>query len=398
MIGTTVSMALKQLGRNRVRTALTSLGILIGVAAVIAMVSIGQAATAAVEGDLASLGDSLLFIAPGNPEGPPRPAQGFRLDDVRAIEEVPRVASVAPTGSLMLRVSNGENNRSAAVFGITASYFEVLDREVPLGRSFDPGELVSGADVCILGVTVLEELFGAMDPLDQTIRVGTSACTVIGVAEEEGTNTFGQDQDDFVLLPLKTFLRRVQGTNDIGMILIRADEDATPETVKADLVALMRERRHVPEGGAEDFVVRDMASLAAMLGNISTILTGFLAAIAAVSLLVGGIGIMNIMLVSVTERTREIGIRLAIGALGRDVLFQFLVEAMVLSALGGALGIGVGILGSWGAAKALDIPFVVDPVVVVGAVLFSALIGVVFGFFPARRAARMRPIDALRHA
>ena len=398
MIGATVAMAIKQLARNRVRTALTPLGILIGVAAVIAMVSIGQAATAAVEGDLASLGDALLFVAPGNPDGPPRPAAGFQMADVEAIEGVPQVVSVAPTASSTALITNGDNSRASLVFGVTASYFEVTDRALSAGRLFEDGELVSGADVCIVGPTVADELFGAQDPLDQTLRVATVACIVIGVTEAEGTNTFGQDRDDFVLMPLKAYQRRVQGNRDVGMILILADEGASPDRVKADLEALLRQRRHISEGASDDFVVRDMASLAAMLGNISMILTGFLASIAAVSLLVGGIGIMNIMLVSVTERTQEIGIRLAVGAMGRDVLFQFLVEAVVLSALGGVLGIGLGILGSWGASKALDIPLVIDPAVVAGAFLFSALIGVVFGFFPARRAARMRPIDALRHA
>jgi putative ABC transport system permease protein len=397
VIGPTLSMALKQLLRNRVRTALTSLGILIGVAAVIAMVSIGQAATAAVEGDLSELGDNILFVAPGNPQGPPRPSPAFGALDVEAIEQLPHIASVAPTNSTMARVSNGENSRTAMIFGVTQEYFTVMQRAIVSGRPFDEGELLSGTDVCVVGKTVIDELFGAQDPLDHTVRVGTSACRVVGAVEEKGTNTFGQDQDDFVLLPLPAYQRRVAGNNDVGMILIAAEDSRYTPRVKADLQALMRQRRHIPEGASDDFVVRDMASLAEMLGNISAILTGFLASIAAVSLLVGGIGIMNIMLVSVTERTREIGIRLAVGALGRDVLLQFLVEAVVLSALGGVLGIALGVLGSWGASKALDVPFVVDPGVVGGAFLFSALLGVIFGYFPARRAARMRPIDALRH-
>jgi putative ABC transport system permease protein len=388
VIGPTFAMAIKQLGRNRVRTALTSLGILIGVAAVIAMVSIGQAATAAVEGDLASLGETLLFVAPGNPDGPPRASSGFRQADVTAIEALPHIAGVAPTAASGVLARNGEATRSLQVFGVTDAYFPVMGRTVAAGRRFDAGELVAGADVCVLGATASRELFGAQSALDQTVGLGRSTCRVIGIAQEK---------DDFILLPLRTYQRRVSGSDELGMILVSADEPANTARIKADLEALLRQRRHIAAGASDDFVVRDMQSLAAMLGNVSTILTGFLASIAAVSLLVGGIGIMNIMLVSVTERTREIGIRLAIGALGRDVLLQFLVESMVLSALGGTLGIGLGILGSWGASRALDVPLVVDPRVVGGAFVFSALLGVVFGFFPARRAARMRPIDALRH-
>jgi len=393
----TLVMAIKQLGRNRVRTALTSLGILIGVAAVIAMVSIGQAATAAVEGDLASLGETLLFVAPGNPDGPPRASSGFRPSDVAAIESLPHIAGVAPTASSGALARNGEASRTLQVFGVTEPYFAVMGRDVDLGRGFDPGEIVAGADVCVLGTTAVRELFGAQSPLDQTVNLGRSTCRVIGATEEKGTNTFGQDQDDFVLLPLKNFQRRFQGSDEVGLILVSADHSDNTALIKADLQALLRQRRHIADGASDDFVVRDMQSLASMLGNISAILTGFLASIAAVSLLVGGIGIMNIMLVSVTERTREIGIRMAVGALGRDVLLQFLVESMVLSVLGGVLGIALGILGSWGAAKALDVALVVDPRVVGGAFVFSALLGVIFGFFPARRAARMRPIDALRH-
>ena len=230
-----------------------------------------------------------------------------------------------------------------------------------------------------------------------TLRFGELTCRVVGTLQPKGQNSFGQDQDNLLVMPLRTFQRRLRGDRDVAMMIVSAADGVASKQVQQDIEGLLRQRRHIREGADDDFTVRDMAEVLSMLDSVATILTGFLAAVAAVSLLVGGIGIMNIMLVSVTERTREIGIRLAIGALARDVLLQFLMESMVLSGLGGSLGIAVGVLTAWGASKALDIPLLVDPLTVLAAFAFSALIGVVFGYFPARRAARMRPIDALRH-
>ena len=399
MIWTTLWLAVRQLSRNLVRTGLTSLGVMIGVAAVIAMVSIGQGATQSVNDDLASIGQNLLFVLPGGGEGMGRGyGRPFSERDVDAIlAEIPGIHAVAPIDSSAAVVAWDEHSWRTDLTGSTNAYLDAMKWELASGREFEDGELLSGADVCILGETVVQDLFGAREPLDQVVRAGAITCRVVGTLEPKGQNSFGQDQDDFILVPLRTSQRRIRGNRDVSVLLVSADDGVDSKRVLGDLERLFRQRRHIREGAEPDFTVRDMAEVMSMLDSVSTVLTGFLAAVAAVSLLVGGIGIMNIMLVSVTERTREIGIRLAIGALSRDVLLQFLVESVVLSGLGGVLGVGLGILIAWGAAVGLDIPLIIDPFVVVLAVSFSAVIGVVFGFFPARRAARMRPIDALRH-
>ncbi len=397
MLWTTFVMALRQLWRNKVRTFLTSLGILIGVAAVIAMVSIGTSATRAVEADLSSMGDNLLFVVPGSQRGHPSSAKPFTADDVEAARQVAGVLAVAPMGQSGVVAVSGEATWQTTIQGSTAEMYTLMKRDIVSGRIFDGGEELVGADLCVLGETVRRELFGSQDAIGQEIRLGAMTCEVVGVASPRGQNTFGQDQDDFVFMPLATFQRRIQGSRDIGIVFVAARPGADTDQVKEGLERLFEQRRHIRPGADPDFGVRDMKEVAGMLQSISAVLTGFLAAIAGVSLLVGGIGIMNIMLVSVTERTREIGIRMAIGALARDVLLQFLVESMVLSGLGGLAGIGFGLLVSWGAAAALGVPLIVQPSVVALAFLFSAVIGIVFGYFPARRAARMKPIDALRH-
>lgn len=400
MLWTTFVLAVYQLARNKTRTALTALGVMIGVAAVIAMVGIGQGATLAVNEDLEAIGQNLLFVVPGNGGRQSAGAlvRSFVEADLEAIrEQVPGVAVVAPVGSSGTVAAWSEETWRTTVTGSTNDYLAAMNWELQQGRSFDEGEIRAGNDVCLVGQTVSEELFGSGSAIEAVIRADDFTCRVIGTLKPKGQNTFGQDQDDFILIPMRTFQRRIQGSRDINSIFVSAGEDADSAEVKADLEALFNQRRHIREGAEPDFTVRDMAEITAMLDNISTILTSFLAAIAAVSLLVGGIGIMNIMMVSVTERTREIGIRLAIGALARDVLMQFLVEAVVLSGLGGLAGIVLGIGISWLASYGLDIPLVVDPVIVLISFGVSALIGVVFGFFPARRAANMRPIDALRH-
>ena len=398
MLWTTFVMALRQLRRNKVRTALTSLGILIGVAAVISMVSIGRSATHSVESDLSSLGQNLLFVVPGSHgNGPPGPAKPFTQADVNAVINLPGVANVAPMASQGAVAIRGEETTQTVVQGSTNELFVMMRWSLAEGRMFTEGEQIAGANVCLLGQTVRSELFGAQSPLGRDVRVGALTCRVVGLLSPRGQSTFGQDQDNFILVPLATYQRRLQGSRDISMIFVSGAAGVDTSNVKSALEGLFRQRRHIREGADDDFTVRDMREVASMLSSISAVLTGFLAAIAGVSLLVGGIGIMNIMLVSVTERTREIGIRLAIGALARDVLLQFLVEAMVLSGVGGLVGIVLGLLVSWGAAAALKVDLVIDAPVVFGAFVFSGFIGIVFGFFPARRAAKMKPIDALRH-
>jgi len=291
----------------------------------------------------------------------------------------------------------GNLNWATSVTGSTNAYLTIRDWGLHAGRVFTPSEQRAGSAVCILGATVKKELFGNQDPLGASIRLEKLACQVVGVLASKGQSSFGTDQDDFILIPIRTLQRRIAGNNDVSAIYISARDRATIDKTKEDIARLLRERRHIRAGDPDNFNVRDMQEIMSTLTGTTRILTSLLGAVAAVSLLVGGIGIMNIMLVSVTERTREIGIRLAIGALGSEVLLQFLVEAVVLSTFGGVVGIVLGLSGAAAAAHALAMPFVLSPQIVVIAFLFSAAVGVIFGYFPARQAARLDPIDALRH-
>jgi putative ABC transport system permease protein len=288
-------------------------------------------------------------------------------------------------------------NWSTTVTGSTNAYLEVRNWQLENGRQFTGTELRAGKALCILGATVRNELFGGQNPLGATIRLEKLACQVIGVFESKGGSSFGTDQDDFVLIPLRTFQRRIAGNTNVSAIYASAQDGVSTEKVEQDIKRLMRERRHISIGDDDDFHVRDMQELVSTMTGTTRVLTGLLGAVAAVSLLVGGIGIMNIMLVSVTERTREIGIRLAIGALERDVLMQFLVEAVVLSSFGGLVGIVLGVAAALIGARALAVPFVFDSGIIVIAFAFSAAVGVLFGYFPARQAGRLDLIEALRH-
>ncbi len=265
------------------------------------------------------------------------------------------------------------------------------------GRTFTLGELRAGKAVCVIGQTIRKDLFGAANPIGGRFRLNKMSCEVIGLLQAKGTNTFGQDQDDIVVMPLLAVQRRLVGNTNINVILASARNARDEPRLKAEIERLMRQLRHLAKGVPDDFTVQDMQEITREVESTTAILTAFLSAVAAISLLVGGIGIMNIMLVSVTERTREIGIRLAIGALERDVLMQFLIEAVAMSALGGAVGVVLGLSGSAIVAHLLKFPLLIQPGVVVLAVLFSAAVGVGFGYFPARRAARLDPIEALRH-
>ncbi|WP_343082416.1 ABC transporter permease [Ostreiculturibacter nitratireducens] len=402
MLWETIRLAVQAIFRNALRSFLTILGVVIGVGAVIAMVTVGQGSAEQVTSDVAKLGRNLLVVRPGQgphgPGGTSGAAASFDVRDVDAIQD--QIASVrvaAPANTRMMTAIAGNENRSTTVIGTDTRYLEARDMPVVLGRPFFESELRVGASVCVLGETVRRELFGAGDPAGQTMRLKTISCKVIGVMEEQGVSSFGTDQDDFVLIPLKTFQRRVAGNNDVPLIYVAVKDGYSTDKAKGEIERLMRERRRIGLDEEDDFNVFDMKQIASVLTGITNVLTGLLSAVAAVSLLVGGIGIMNIMLVSVTERTREIGIRLAVGAEERQVLMQFLVEAIVLSLLGGALGILLGLgLGAVG-ANLLNVPFSPDPFIILLAFGFSALIGIVFGYFPARRAARLDPIEALRH-
>jgi len=402
MLWNALLLAIREIRRNVMRSFLTILGIVIGVAAVIVMVTIGSGATLQVTQQIESLGSNLLHVKPGQrgrgPGGARTTADMFKVDDAETIvREVPGLAAVAPITSEATQAIYGNANWSTMVTGSTNAYLQVRDWPLQAGRTFAESELRAGKAVCILGATVRKELFGGQNPLGVAIRLQKLSCQVIGVLESKGQSSFGSDQDDFVLLPLRAVQRRIAGNTDVSSIYVSAQDGVSTETVKQDIERLMRERRRVAPGEDNDFHVNDMQELVSMMTGTTRVLTELLGAVAAVSLLVGGIGIMNIMLVSVTERTREIGIRLAIGALEREVLTQFLVEAVVLSSFGGIFGVALALAASVGFANVLQVPFVFKPGIAIIAFLFSAVVGVVFGYFPARKAARLDPIDALRH-
>ncbi len=400
MLANALLLALRELRRNVMRSFLTMLGIIIGVASVIILVTLGGGATKQVTEQISSLGSNLMMIAPGKRMGPGQGggAAPFKLADAEAIaRDITSLRAVAPVSSSAVTAIYGNENWSTTVTGSTEQYFSVLNREVKEGRTFTQSEARSGVAVCVIGETIRSNLFGNQDPIGSKIRLGKVACEVIGLLQAKGQSTMGTDQDDIIVLPLRTFQRRIAGRDDVGMIQVSVKDSVSTDKAKVEIGRLMRVRRHLSQTEDDNFSVMDLKEISTMLSGTTRVLTGLLGAVAAVSLLVGGIGIMNIMLVSVTERTREIGTRLAIGALEREVLLQFLVEAIVLSSFGGLIGITFALSVSIALAGALQVPFVFNaPIVLVG-FLFSAAIGIVFGYFPARKAARLDPIEALRH-
>ncbi|KQQ72628.1 multidrug ABC transporter substrate-binding protein [Rhizobium sp. Leaf321] len=393
-------LAWRAISRNLLRSFLTVLGVVIGVAAVIAMVTIGNGTTAKVRDELSRLGTNTLFIRPGQ-WGPGRAsteAKRFTDKDVLAIkEQISGLRGVAPINRGTATVIAGGANHSSSAVGTTNDYFIVQDWDMALGRNFNPNEDRGSHAACIIGETVRKQLFGAANPVGQLIRVSNIACPVVGVLAVKGQSGMGDDQDDTVIMPLKLHQRRIGGTTTISSIVISAQDGVSTAKVQSDVEGLLRERRRIAIGRDDDFSVNDMSQIAAAMTGTTVLLTGLLGAVAAVSLLVGGIGIMNIMLVSVTERTREIGIRLAIGALESQVLRQFLVEAVMLSIFGGVTGIITGLALAYGVVSFLQVPFVASPTIILMAFAFSAAIGMIFGYFPARRAAQLNPIEALRH-
>ncbi len=397
----TFGLALREIRRNLLRSFLTILGIVIGVAAVITMVTVGRGATQAVQDQITSLGTNLLQVRPGQRLGPGRDAAGsppFRVADAEAIAaQVAGVRTVAPQVSSGAMVVYGARNWSTVVHGTTNAYFETNNWTLADGRTFEEAELRAGSAVCVIGATVRRELFGAEEPVGSRLRVRNVSCEVIGLLQGKGQAAMGMDQDDVVVMPVNTVQRRLTGNLNVGTLLVSMDDGADAERVKADLTRLLRERRKLADSDENNFNVLDTQQLAQTLSSTTQVMTMLLGAVAAVSLLVGGIGIMNIMLVSVTERTREIGIRLAIGALGQEVLLQFLIEAVVLAALGGLIGIVIATAASVALTGVMGVPYVFDPAINVLSFAFAAAIGVVFGYFPARRAAQLDPIEALRH-
>ncbi len=400
MLWSTMLLAFREIRRNVMRSVLTILGIVIGVAAVIIMVTIGGGATVQVKQQIVDMGSNLLMVTPGKRLGPGQSTDSipFKEADARAIaRDVSSVIAVAPVSSQSIKAIFGNQNWSTQVTGTDNQYLQVTNRSIRSGRKFTDNELRSGAAVCIVGGTVINKLFGGQDAIGEKIRLQKLSCEVIGILRGKGQNTMGTDQDDIVIVPLSTYLRRIAGNQDVGVIQISIQDGIATEKVQKDIVRLLRERRHLSLSDDDNFNVMDMKEIAQMLTGTTQMLTALLSAVAAVSLLVGGIGIMNIMLVSVTERTREIGIRLAIGALENEVLMQFLVEAVVLSSFGGLIGIIMALTSSVWLARVLRVPFVFNTSIVFIAFLFSAAVGVIFGYFPALKAARLDPIEALRH-
>jgi len=401
MLLNTILLALREIRRNLLRSFLTILGIVIGVGAVITMVTLGNGATQAVKDQISSLGSNLLMVRPGQRLGPGSGAAGapaFKEADVDAIlAQIAGIKAVAPELRAGVTVVGNGRNWSTSVTGTTNAYFQTNNWTLASGRTFEEAEEKAGAAVCLIGETVRRELFGSTTALGEQLRVKQFSCTIIGVLGSKGRAAMGGDQDDIVLLPLHTVQRRVVGSQRVATLLVSMHDDADGDRVMKSLTELLRERRKLAAADEDNFNVLDTKQIAETLSGTTRVMTTLLGAVAAVSLLVGGIGIMNIMLVSVTERTREIGLRLAIGALEREVLLQFLIEAVALSMLGGIVGILLATAASYVLAGVMQVPFLFDPVINAVSFVFSAIIGVVFGYFPARRAAQLDPIEALRH-
>ena len=399
MLWNTLLLALRAIRRNLMRSFLTILGIVIGVAAVITMVTLGNGATKSVSDQISSMGSNMLMVVPGQRFGPgSEGAPSFKSADVEAIRnQITAAERVAPMVSKSVTAVNQANNWSTTVYGSSNDYFPAGNWQLAAGRTFSETEEKAGKAVCVIGDTVREKLFGRQNPLGSEIRIKQFSCEVIGLLKSKGQSAMGSDQDDTVIMPLRTVQRRLTGSQDINRITVSVRNGASIDGVKNQLFLLFRERRNISDSEDDDFRVMDTRQIAETLTSTTKILTMLLGAVAAVSLLVGGIGIMNIMLVSVTERTREIGIRLAIGALEREVLLQFLIEAVVLSSIGGLIGIALATGASIVLAGLMNVPFLFDPGINLLSFLFSAAIGVIFGYFPARRAAGLNPIDALRH-
>ena len=401
MLGTTFILAIRSIRRHLLRSFLTVLGIVIGVAAVVAMVTLGKATTLQVQKSIASLGTNVLQIRPGQGfgrgGGGPRPPD-FDPQDVEAIgKQITGVTAVAPQAQSTGTAIYEGQNWSTTINGTTNGYFQVQPWPLTSGRYFTPTEEASGKAVCIIGSTVYTNLYKTAPAIGTRMRIAGISCDVIGLLTTKGQSGFGGDQDDVVIMPIKAVQRRMTGNTDVRLILVGVDEAYSTAQVQASITDLLRERRHITGGKDDDFNIFDTKQISDTLSSTTTLLTNIVTAVAGISLIVGGIGIMNIMLVSVTERTREIGIRLAIGAVANEVLMQFLVEAVVLSCLGGLIGLLLGQLAVILLSLLGQLPFIFDVQINVIAFLISGAIGVVFGFFPARRAASLNPIDALRH-
>ena len=402
-LGSTLRIAFRALRRNKLRSALTALGIIIGVAAVIAMVGIGNGAKAQVEAQIASLGQNVILVFSGSTT-----ASGIRtgwggagtlkISDAEAIRrEVPGVSAVSEEVPSTMQIASGNQNWFTRALGESAEYFDLRQWALSSGTPFTAQDVRSANKVCVIGSTTATQIFGNDDPVGQILRIKNVPFTVLGVLTSKGLSAQGSDQDDVVVLPFTSTMKRVAGGTTLRNINVQVARAADLAPAQQQIIALLRQRHNLREGRDDDFTVRNQQEIADAATATTDVMTGLLGAIAGVSLVVGGIGIMNIMLVSVTERTREIGTRLAVGAHGRDILTQFLIEAVALSAVGGLLGVGLGIAASKIISAVKGWPSLISPMSIVVAVFVSALVGVFFGFYPARTASRLDPIEALRY-
>jgi putative ABC transport system permease protein len=405
MLLNTLLIAMRSIRRNLLRSFLTILGIVIGVSAVITMVTLGNGATQAVQAQISSLGSNLLMVRQGQRQGPGGAGGGgipsFKEADALAIQEqIGGIAAVAPEGRSSITVIANGRNWATNVTGSTNAWFITGNWALASGRLFTADEQRAGAAVCIIGETVRRELYSGSvgsNGLGEQVRIKQFSCKVVGIFASKGQAAMGNDQDDIVLVPLHTLQRRVTGNRIVSTLLVAMQDGSDSTPIKTSLRQLLRERRKLNGDDDDNFNILDTQQLADTLSGTTKVMTTLLGAVAAVSLLVGGIGIMNIMLVSVTERTREIGLRLAIGALEREVLLQFLIEAVALSALGGIIGIIIATGASIALASIMGVPYLFNASINLLSLAFSAGIGMLFGYFPARRAAQMDPIEALRH-
>ncbi|PKQ62681.1 multidrug ABC transporter substrate-binding protein [Labilibaculum manganireducens] len=398
-----VKIALSALKRNKFRAFLTMLGIIIGVASVIVMLAIGQGSKKSIQSQMSDMGTNLIFVMPGGEQkGGVRmgnsDAQNLKLTDLEFIEKnCPAISAISPEVRSSGQAVVGNENWPTTIYGVNNKYFNIRKYTIKSGRSFTEKEIQSYSKVCLVGKTIVENLFPDKDPIGQTIRFGNIPFLIIGVLSEKGENGMGQDQDDLIMSPYTTVQKRILAITHIQSIAASAVSEELNDAAITQITESLRTSHKLKEGEEDDFQVRSQAEIVQMFSSISDVMTALLGAISGISLLVGGIGIMNIMYVSVTERTREIGLRLSVGGRGNDILMQFLIESILLSAFGGIIGITLGILATQVTASVMNWPVVISSFSVIMSFLVCSAIGIFFGWYPARKAASLNPIDALRY-